>query len=121
MLVMYAVMGLLTAVAALVYTTRLNAATTSAGQAMEMDVIAACVIGGTSPAGGVGTIFGGIIGALVMASLDNGMSLLNLDIMYQYVIKGLVLLSPGKRAIDYAYYSSKKAEFGSVFKIWIFH
>lgn len=92
MLVMYAVMGLLTAVAALVYTTRLNAATTSAGQAMEMDVIAACVIGGTSPAGGIGTIFGGIIGALVMASLDNGMSLLNLDIMYQYVIKGLVLL-----------------------------
>lgn len=92
MMIMYCVMGLLNAVAALVYTTRLNAATTSAGTSMEMDVIAACVIGGTSPAGGVGTIFGGIIGALVMASLDNGMSLLNLDIMYQYVIKGLVLL-----------------------------
>ena len=92
MMIMYCIMGLLNAVAALVYTTRLNAATTSAGTSMEMDVIAACVIGGTSPAGGVGTIFGGIIGALVMASLDNGMSLLNLDIMYQYVIKGLVLL-----------------------------
>lgn len=92
MMIMYCIMGLLNAVAALVYTTRLNAATTSAGVSMEMDVIAACVIGGTSPAGGVGTIFGGIIGALVMASLDNGMSLLNLDIMYQYVIKGLVLL-----------------------------
>lgn len=92
LMAMYCIMGFLNAVAALVYTTRLNAATTSAGTSMEMDVIAACVIGGTSPAGGVGTIFGGIIGALVMASLDNGMSLLNLDIMYQYVIKGLVLL-----------------------------
>lgn len=104
MLVMYCVMGFLTAVAALVYTTRLNAATTSAGTSLEMDVIAACVIGGTSPAGGIGTIFGGIIGALVMASLDNGMSLLNLDVMYQYVIKGLVLLF----AVAVDAYSRKK-------------
>ncbi len=88
----YGMMGFLNAVAAIVFTTRLNAATTSAGTSFEMDAIAAAVIGGTSPAGGVGTVFGAIIGALIMASLDNGMSLLNVNIMYQYVIKGLVLL-----------------------------
>jgi D-xylose transport system permease protein len=85
-------MGFLNAIAAIVFTTRLNAATTSAGTSFEMDAIAAAVIGGTSPAGGVGMVFGAIIGALIMASLDNGMSLLNVNIMYQYVIKGLVLL-----------------------------
>ena len=85
-------MGFLTAVGSLVFTARLNAATTAAGSGMELDVIAGCIIGGTSPWGGVGTIFGAIIGALVMASLDNGMSLMNLPIMYQYIIKGLILL-----------------------------
>lgn len=92
MLMIYGLIGFLTAVAAIVFTTRLNAATTSAGASFEMDAIAAAVIGGTSPAGGVGTVFGAIVGALIMASLDNGMSLLNVDIMYQYIIKGLVLL-----------------------------
>lgn len=92
MLIMYGMMGFLSAIAALVLTTRLNAATTSAGTMFEMDAIAAAVIGGTSPAGGVGTVFGAVIGALVMASLDNGMSLLNVDILFQYIIKGLVLL-----------------------------
>jgi D-xylose transport system permease protein len=91
-LVMYCMMGFLTAVAALVFTARLNAATTSAGTGFEMDAIAAAVIGGTSPSGGVGTVLGALVGGLVMASLDNGMSLLNVNIMYQYVIKGLVLL-----------------------------
>ena len=85
-------MGILNAVAAIVFTARLNAATTAAGAGMELDVIAGCIIGGTSPWGGVGTIFGAIIGALVMASLDNGMSLMNLPIMYQYIVKGLILL-----------------------------
>ena len=85
-------MGILNAVAAIVFTARLNAATTAAGSGMELDVIAGCIIGGTSPWGGVGTIFGAIIGALVMASLDNGMSLMNLPIMYQYMVKGLILL-----------------------------
>jgi D-xylose transport system permease protein len=59
---------------------------------MELDVIAACIIGGTSTMGGEGTVFGAIIGALVMASLDNGMSLMNLGVVYQYVVKGAVLL-----------------------------
>ena len=85
-------MGILNAVAAIVFTARLNAATTTAGAGMELDVIAGCIIGGTSPWGGVGTIFGAIIGALVMASLDNGMSLMNLPIMYQFIVKGLILL-----------------------------
>ena len=92
MLIMYSMMGFLSSIAALILTARLAAATTTAGTMFEMDSIAAAVIGGTSPAGGVGTVFGAVIGALVMASLDNGMSLLNVDIMFQYIIKGMVLL-----------------------------
>jgi len=89
---LFILMGVMTAMAGIVYTARLNAATTSAGQNAELDAIAAAVIGGTSLAGGEGTIFGAIVGALVMTSLDNGMSLMNLDITFQYVIKGLILL-----------------------------
>jgi D-xylose transport system permease protein len=89
---LFMLMGLMTAVAGIVYTSRLNAATTSAGQNAELDAIASAVIGGTSLLGGEGTIFGAIVGALVMTSLDNGMSLMNLDITFQYVIKGLILL-----------------------------
>ena len=88
---LFLIMGVMTAVAGIVYTSRLNAATTSAGQNAELDAIAAAVIGGTSLLGGEGTIYGAVIGALVMASLDNGMSLMNLDITFQYVIKGLIL------------------------------
>lgn len=88
----FLLMGLLSAVAGIVFTARLNAATTSAGNLFELDTIAACVIGGTSTLGGEGTITGAIIGALVMSSLDNGMSLMDWDITYQYAIKGLVLL-----------------------------
>ncbi len=92
LLIMYSMMGFLSGIAGLILTARLAAATTTAGYLFEMDSIAAAVIGGTSPAGGVGTVFGAVIGALVMASLDNGMSLLNVDILYQYIIKGMVLL-----------------------------
>lgn len=89
---LFMIMGVMTAIGGIVYTSRLNAATISAGQNAEMDAIAAAVIGGTSLMGGEGTILGAIIGALVMASLDNGMSLMNLDITFQFVIKGLILL-----------------------------
>jgi D-xylose transport system permease protein len=89
---MFMLSGVITAVAGTVMTARLNAATTSAGVNMELDAIAACVIGGTSLMGGEGTIVGALIGALIMSSLDNGMSLMNLDITYQYVVKGLILL-----------------------------
>ena len=89
---LFMIMGLMTAISGIVYTSRLNAATTSAGQNAELDAIASAVIGGTSLLGGEGTIAGAVVGALVMASLDNGMSLMNLDITFQYVIKGLILL-----------------------------
>ncbi len=91
-MVLYAIFGVLTAIAGIVLTARLNAATTSAGQGMELDVIAAAVIGGTSLMGGEGTVFGALIGALIMASLDNGMSLMDTNITFQYIIKGMILL-----------------------------
>ncbi len=88
----FIIQGAMCAIAATVYTSRLNAATTAAGVNFELDAIAACIIGGTSTTGGYGTAIGAIIGALVMASLDNGMSLMNLPIMIQYIIKGMILL-----------------------------
>jgi D-xylose transport system permease protein len=82
----------LAAIAGLVLTARVNAATMSAGNMYELDAIAACVIGGTSLVGGAGTVAGAIIGALVMASLDNGMSLMNLESFWQYIVKGGILV-----------------------------
>lgn len=85
-------MGLLTAVAGIVYTARLNYATPSAGSDFAMDAIAACFIGGASSKGGSGTIFGTIVGALVMGVLNNGMQLLGLGTEVQQLVKGLVLI-----------------------------
>jgi D-xylose transport system permease protein len=90
---LYMLFGSLVALAGIVMTARLNAATTSAGMNMELDAIAAAVIGGTSLMGGEGKITGAAIGALIMSSLDNGMSLMNIDITWQYIIKGLILLT----------------------------
>ena len=73
-------------------TARLNAATVSAGNSYELDAIAACVIGGTSLMGGKGRIVGAIIGALIMASIDNGMSMMNIGAYWQYIVKGLILI-----------------------------
>ena len=81
------------AVAGIILTSRLNASTANAGEMAEMDAIAACVIGGASLSGGIGSVPSAIVGALVMASLDNGMSLLNTPSFWQYIIKGLILLS----------------------------
>ena len=92
LLVLFVLMGALTSVAGIVFTARLGAATAAAGTLLELDAIAAAIIGGTSFSGGIGTISGAVIGALVMASLDNGMSLMNLDVTYQQIIKGLMLL-----------------------------
>jgi D-xylose transport system permease protein len=92
LMLIFVLAGILSAVASMVFAARLNAATTSAGTLFELDTIAACIIGGTSTMGGVGTVFGAIIGALVMASIDNGMSLMNVPIMYQYMVKGAILL-----------------------------
>jgi len=84
--------GLLSALGGMVLAARLNAGTISAGQSLEMDVIAAAVIGGTSLAGGKGTVSGAILGALVMASLDNGMSIMNVDAFWQMILKGAILV-----------------------------
>ncbi|TVY01292.1 sugar ABC transporter permease [Cohnella terricola] len=91
-LTVFVLSNTLAAIAALVLTARLNAATMSSGQNAELDAIAACVIGGTSLMGGSGTIIGAVIGALVMASLDNGMSLMNMESFWQYIVKGAILI-----------------------------
>src|SRR5699024_2617189 len=85
-------MGILSALAGIVFAGRLDAATPQAGNLFELDAIAAAVIGGASFTGGVGTIFGAVIGALVMGVLNNGMSLMGIGIDWQQAIKGLVLL-----------------------------
>ncbi len=91
-LLAFILIGLLCGIGGVVLTARLNGATTSAGTSFEMDAIASCVIGGTSLMGGVGSVVGAIIGALVMASLDNGMVLLNTPTFWQYIVKGLILM-----------------------------
>ncbi|PSK91362.1 putative multiple sugar transport system permease protein [Murinocardiopsis flavida] len=86
-------MGVLSALAGLVFTARLNAATPRAGTMFELDAIAAAFIGGASAAGGVGTVIGAVVGALVMGVMNNGMSLIGLGVDWQQGIKGLVLLA----------------------------
>ena len=85
-------MGVLAALAGLIFAGRLNAATPQAGNLFELDAIAAAVIGGASFTGGVGTVLGAVIGALVMGVLNNGMSLMGIGIDWQQASKGLVLL-----------------------------
>jgi len=92
MLIIFLSMGMLSGVGSVVFTARLGSATAAAGNLFELDAIAACIIGGTSTSGGIGTVFGALIGALVMESLNNGMSLMSLNVMVQYIVKGLVLL-----------------------------
>jgi len=89
----YALLGALTGIAALILTSRVGSATPDAGTLKELDAIAACVIGGASLMGGRGTIFGACLGALIMASLDNGMSLLNVRDFMQDIIKGSILVA----------------------------
>jgi putative multiple sugar transport system permease protein len=84
-------MGLLTALAGILYSSWLRSATTIAGRGMELDAIAAAFVGGAAVAGGVGKVTGSILGALVMASLTNGMNLLGWDISIQYMVRALVL------------------------------
>ena len=88
----FANMGMLAALAGIVFAARLNTATPKAGVAFELDVIAAGFIGGASMSGGVGTVVGAVIGAFIMGVMNNGMSILGIGIDWQQVIKGLVLL-----------------------------
>ncbi|MGM9428478.1 multiple monosaccharide ABC transporter permease [Hydrogenophaga sp. MI9] len=86
-------MGVLAALAGLIFAARLNTATPKAGLGFELDVIAACFIGGASASGGVGKVMGAVIGAFIMGVMNNGMSIMGVGIDYQQVIKGLVLLA----------------------------
>lgn len=101
----FANMGMLAALAGLVFAARLNTATPKAGLGFELDVIAAVFIGGASMSGGVGTIVGAVIGAFIMGVMNNGMSILGIGIDYQQVIKGLVLLA----AVIFDVYNKNKA------------
>lgn len=86
-------MGVLAALAGLVFAARLNTAIPKAGLGFELDVIAACFIGGASASGGVGRVLGAVIGAFIMGVMNNGMSIMGIGIDYQQVINGLVLLA----------------------------
>ena len=86
-------MGMIAALGGLVFAARLNTATPKGGIGMEMDVIAACYIGGASATGGVGKVTGAVIGAFIMGVMNNGMSIMGIGIDYQQVIKGIVLVA----------------------------
>ncbi len=88
----FVLMGFMCGVAGTILTAYVAAGTPTAGTLFELDAIAACVIGGVSLAGGSGKIFGALIGALTIASLINGMSVMNVDILWQYIARGLVLI-----------------------------
>ena len=89
----FCLMGALAGLASILHTARVGSGSPDAGTLMELDAIASCVIGGTSLMGGRGTVFGAVLGALILASLDNGMSLLNVENWAQYVVKGGVLVA----------------------------
>ena len=101
----FCLMGALAGLASLLHTARVGSASPDAGTLMELDAIASCVIGGTSLMGGRGTVFGAVLGALILASLDNGMSLLNVENWAQYVVKGGVLVA----AVGFDMYGRSKA------------
>lgn len=89
--IVFGSMGMLAALSGILFTSRLQSATTTAGTLFEMDAIAAAYVGGVSAAGGVGQVTGSVIGALVMMSLTSGMNLMGIDISSQYIVKGVVL------------------------------
>ena len=88
----HVLMGVLSGVAGIILTGYVAAGTVNAGVNYELETIASCVIGGTSLMGGKGTIIGAMVGSLIMASITNGMSVMNMDIFWQYIVKGLVLI-----------------------------
>lgn len=90
--IVFASMGLLAALSGILFTSRLQSATTVAGNGFELDAIASAYIGGVSANGGIGKVTGSIIGALVMSSLSSGMNLMGVGISYQYVIRGSILV-----------------------------
>jgi D-xylose transport system permease protein len=90
----YIIHGVMVAIAGLILAARLDAGTaTVTNMGLELDAIAAAVIGGTSMTGGVGKVAGALLGALIMASIDNGMSMMNMDAFWQYIVKGIILVA----------------------------
>ena len=106
----YTNMGLLSALAGMVFAARLNVATPKAGNMFELDAIAACYIGGSSVTGGVGTVIGAIVGGLFMGVLNNGMSIMGVAVDWQQAIKGFVLLG----AVAFDLYSKSKSRNASL-------
>ena len=106
--IVFCFMGMLAGIAAVISTGYMNSALPQAGNLFELDVIAACYIGGVSASGGIGTVIGVIVGGLVMSAINNGMSLMNLGAQYQYVVKALILLL----AVSYDVYTRRKAGLG---------
>jgi putative multiple sugar transport system permease protein len=106
--VVFCIMGGLSGLSGVVFTGYMNSALPQAGNMFEMDAIAACYIGGVSASGGIGTVIGVIVGGLVMAAINNGMSLMNIGTNWQYVVKAAILLL----AVFYDVYSRRKAGLG---------
>jgi putative multiple sugar transport system permease protein len=106
--VVFCIMGGLSGLAGVVFTGYMNSALPQAGNMFEMDAIAACYIGGVSASGGIGTVIGVIVGGLVMAAINNGMSLMNIGTNWQYVVKAAILLL----AVFYDVYSRRKSGLG---------
>ncbi len=88
----FTIMGALAALGGLIFAARLNVATPKAGAGFELEVIAACFIGGAAVTGGVGKIIGAVIGAFIIGVMNNGMSIMGIGIDWQFVIKGTVLM-----------------------------
>lgn len=106
MFLAYTNMGLLSAVAGIVFAGRLNAAAPTAGDGFELDAIGACFIGGASAYGGIGTIWGAMVGGFIMGIMNNGMSVISLNTFWQNVAKGMVLLL----AVAFDVYSKSKSK-----------
>ncbi|PYF97218.1 multiple monosaccharide ABC transporter membrane protein [Georgenia satyanarayanai] len=98
-------MGFLSAIAGIVYSSRMNGAQPAAGEMFELDAIAACFIGGAAVTGGVGRVTGAMIGALIMAVMTNGMQLMGVSYSTQQIVKGLVLLL----AVAFDVYNKRRA------------
>lgn len=91
-ILIYTISGVMASISGMIITSRLNSAQPTAGQSYEMDAIASVVLGGTSLSGGRGRIFGTLVGALIIGTLNNGLNLLGVSSFYQQIVKGIVIV-----------------------------